>query len=149
MTGAPQDAAFHGPERKDVPGPGKVGRLCPGRRQRADRRRPVGGRHAGRRPVHVIDRDRERRLVKGRVAVHHEIEPEFLRTSGRERGTDDTAAVRREEIHDSGVHELRGANEVTFVLAVHVVHHDDRRAPADLTDGFLDIAEAFRTVGDL
>ena len=84
-------------------------------------------------------RRRRRRDQLARVLAHRERAVEF--------GAGVVAA--RGVAFEQGVHELRGANEVTFVLAVHVVHHDDRRAPADLTDGFLDIAEAFRTVGDL
>src|SRR5262249_7484266 len=57
---------------------------------------------------------------------------------------DETATMRRHEVHRLGRRELGGDHEVAFVLTVRVVDDDDEPAGADVLDGLLDGGERRR-----
>ena len=117
---------------KTWPGIWKSCGFAPGSVDRAHRGGAVERARAGRRPVPVVDRDRERRARgPSLVSSHHLRDPELVEAPGRHRQAHDPAAVGDHEVHRLGGRLLGGDDEVAFVLAVGVVDDDDDLAVAD------------------
>src|SRR5687768_14808281 len=105
---------------------------------------PVGGRDAGRHPEAAlgIDADGERRGELLGVPLCHLRQAQLIATITGQGQADEAPPVQRHEIDHFGGRKLRGAHEITFVLAVLVVGHDDDLAVAQVIDGLLDSPEA-------
>lgn len=103
--------------------------------------------HGGHRAFEGGDARRGRDVVNGngecgavvvRIVRHHLLESQFVRQFAAHGHADEPFGVGCHEIDVFQRGELRGANQVAFVLAVGVVRHDDDFPGAQVGDGFFD-----------
>ncbi len=141
VAGTLEHAALGVAQREDVTRAGEVDRL--GRRvdERLDGRGAVGGRDAGARAVHVVDRVGERGAVRLGVVVDHQRDVELVEPLARQGRTDHARRVAHEERDVLGCRGLGGHDQVAFVLTVLVVDDDDDLAPCHRCDRVLDRGE--------
>ena len=135
---AHEDAAAAGAQREDVTRRHDVGRAGIGPDGGADRRRAIDRGDAARDTVACIDRDGEGRAERRPVLAHHHGEAQLLAVLLGERETDEPTAMRRHEVDVLGGQAFRGDAEVPLVLAILVVHEDDRAARAELCERLVD-----------
>ena len=103
---------------------------------------PVRGGDAGRRAVPVVDAHREGGPLGLGVGRDHEGQVEGVGAFGQERDADDAGGVGQKEGDVLGRGRLGGHDQVTLVLPVLVVHHDDHAQPAHGVDGLTYLREA-------
>ena len=138
LAGAPQDAARLRAQREDVAGlDERVGALARVDRD-LDRVRAVVRGDAGGHALARLDRDGERRAVRGLVAVGHLAQPEVVAALLGQAEADQPARVHGHEVDRLGRRELGRDRQVALVLAVGGVHHDDELALADVLDRLFD-----------
>ena len=111
--------------------------------ERANRRRAIlradtGGDPEPRRRIHA---HRVRRAVLVEVALGHGRQVELIDPFSRQRDADHPARIPEHEVHDRRRDELRGADEVSFVLAILIVGDDDELSRRDVGDGLFDCIE--------
>src|SRR5256886_1799396 len=137
LAHALQHAARTRPQGEHVTRPAQVPRHRGGIDGGAHRRRPVGGRDAGRDPEARgrVDRNGEGGFVRLGVVLGHLRETQRLAPVRHQRQTDEPAPVRREEIDHCRSDPLGGADQVPLVLAALVVGHDDELPRTDIRDG--------------
>ena len=128
-------------QRVDVPGAGQVAR--PGGRvaQSAHGGAAVVARDPRGRAVAVVDRHQERGALALGVGLHHEREVELGGPLLGDRRAQVARRVVEEEGDLLGGGELGRHDEVTLVLAVLVVDHDEDLAPRVGRDGIFDPSE--------
>jgi hypothetical protein len=92
-------------------------------------------------PLVGIDGHRERRpkFLGVRLGLLRKIE--LIGALTRESEADPAARFTDHEVDQLGRDELRGANEIAFVLAILVVRDDDKLAGFDIGNGLLDCSE--------
>ncbi len=138
MAGAHQHAALASDQREDVAGPREIGSADIAVGEVAHRQRAVVGGDAGGGAVLEIDADSKGRRVGGIVVGDHRRKVQPLGVGARHRRADDAGSM----THDEG-HLLRRAmdgrdDQVAFVLAPVIVHHDDDLAALEGADSFDD-----------
>ena len=129
------------PERKDVPRTGEILRARLRIDEGANRDGAIVGADARRRPVNRVDGNGERRAHLRGVLLDHETEAKLVGALLVERGADEPAGVPRDEVDALGGHELRGHDDVPFVLAILVVDDDEHPPPFDILERVFDAAE--------
>ena len=138
VAGAHQHAAFARNQRKDMAGAQEIRCSDIAVGKVAHRQRAVVGRNAGGRAVLEIDADREGGGVRRIVVGDHRRQVEPLALILGHRRADDAGGM----AHDEG-HLLRRAvhgrdDQVAFVLAPVIVHHDDDLAALERPQRFDD-----------
>ena len=132
MAGLDQIVGHHGRRGHDLDRPGAVGG--------ADARGNAAG------GIHAHLKIRAKALA---VLLHHAVNAELLQPLDGRRHANQAAPVLRHEIYRGGRDELRGENQITFVLAVGVIHHNDQFAAADAAnDGFYAVEGIFHSSGN-
>ena len=151
MAGALQDAAGPRAQRKHVAGLDQVLRHRRRRGHDVNRPRAVAGADARRDAVRGVHAHLKIGPEAFAVVVHHAVNAELLEPLGGGRHANQAAPEFGHKIHRRGGHVLAGDDEIAFVFAVFVVHHDDHFAPADFSnDGFDSVAGFFHsTAGSL
>ena len=139
VAGAHEHAAFARDQRKDVAGAQEIRCADIAVGEVAHRQRAVVGRNAGGRAVLEIDADREGRRVGGIIVGDHRRQVQPLGVGAGHRRADDAGRM----AHDEG-HLLRRAmhcrdDQVAFVLAPVIVHHDDDLAALERPQRFDDV----------
>ena len=141
VTGTRQHATRLGHHGKDMPGLAEVlGPRVLGHRH-AHRPGTVVGGDAGRDPLHRLDGDRE---IGGMALIRlgdHQRQAQLRAAVARHRQADQAAAVAGHVVDVLGSHEFGGHEQVAFVLATLVVHHDHHLAVAYVGDDVLDRTE--------
>ncbi len=85
-----------------------------------------------------VDRDREGGAERRIVERHHRIEMQPPRLLGSERRADDAGRMADDERHLLRRAQVRGDEQIAFVLAVVVVGDDDDLAAGECGDGGAD-----------
>ncbi len=116
-------------QREDVARAGQLARLRSRVDERPDRGGPVAGGDPRRRARPVVHRHGEGRPLGLGVLGHHERQLELVEPLGHERHADEAGGVGEEEGDPLRGGELGRHHEVTLVLPVLVVDHDDHPAP--------------------
>ena len=148
MARAHQNPAILGDQRENVAGPDEIRRTGIAVCKVADRRGPFFGRNTGRRSVPIIDRNREGRSVDRVVVRNHGSEMQAPGSLRRQWRGDDAAGVPDDESHFLRSRVYRRQNQVSLVLAVVVVGHDDDFAAAERADGFSDTSLGHSSVSN-
>ena len=94
-----------------------------------------------------LDRDGEGGLVARAVVAAHQRQAELLDAVAGQRQADQAARVAGHEVDRVGRGELRGDDQVAFVLAVLVIDQDEHAAVARFLDQFLGGGEVLRQLG--
>ena len=137
VSGALQHAVVLCIERVDVSGTAE-GLRCRFRiGECTDGGGAVIGRHTGGASFQFIDGDGERCTQHGGVVHHLMREVEFLAAFLCHGYTEHAACLFQHEVHHFGGDLLCGADKVALVLAVFVVHHDDKLTFPEVIKGFL------------
>ena len=144
MAGARQYAAGLRHDRKDVTRLAQVLGSGVGRDGRLDRLGAIVCRDARRDAFGGLDRDREvGRVMLIRIADHQR-QAQLLAALACHRQAYQAAAVCRHVVDVLGPDLRRSHDEVTLVLAILVIDHDDHLAVRDIGDDVFDIAERRR-----
>ena len=77
------------------------------------------------------------------VLLHHAVNAQLVEPFGGRRHANESAPEFGHEIDRRGRDELRRHDQITFVLAVGIVHHDDHFASADVGDDGFNAVESF------
>ena len=143
VTDPLQHPAVPGAEREDVARPPKVFRTARRIDGHVDRGGAVAGRDAGRHTETLVGINAHREGGAERLGVlfRHRRETKLVAPLAGECQADEAAPVGGHEVDHLGRDEFGRADEVTLVLAVLVVGHDDDLAVAQVVDGLLDGAE--------
>ena len=141
MPGTRQDAARLRHDGENMTRLAEVVGAGVRRDRRPDRAGAIVRGYAGRYSFGRLDRDCEIGRVVFIGLRHHQWQPQLRATFSRQRQADQPAAVRRHAIDVFGPHQLRRHDQVTFVLPVFIVDHDDHLARTDIRDDVFDIAE--------
>jgi hypothetical protein len=124
------------PQRKYVSGPPKIAAIGVGIHRNAYRRgailRTDTGRDAEARAC--VDADGERSALLLRIELAHLWQIKMIRALSGQRKTDEAARPPNHEIHDLGRNVLGSAHEVTLILAVIIVCHDDHLSRGDILE---------------
>jgi hypothetical protein len=136
LPGPHKDAALAGPDGEDVPRPREVLRLRALGDGHEDGPRPVGGADARRDAGTGIDRHGKGRAERGRVLRGLRRKLQALHVLMGQRQADEAAPVGRHEVDDLGGDFLGGADEVSLVLALLVVHQDDHAPRNEFREDF-------------
>ena len=141
MTGACQYAARLRHHGKDVPGLAQVLGLCARRYGRLDSLCAIVCRDTGCDALGGLDRYREVCCMVFIGLADHQRKAQLLAALARQRQAYQATAVRRHIIDVLRPHLLGRHDQVTFVLTVLVVDHDDHLAGSDIGDDVIDAAE--------
>src|SRR5207302_553559 len=144
VPGPAQDPAGDRPQRKHVPGPAQVLRTGGGVHERANGGRPVMRRDPGRDLVLGADRDRKGGALVRSVLLHHLRQGERVQPLAGHRHGDEAAGLLHHEVDRLGRHPVRRHDQVPFVFAGLVVHHDDESARANGLRRFGNLSERDR-----
>ena len=137
VAGALQDTAFSGLERKHMARAAEVFRFRVFLDTLHRGQGALHGRDSGRR-VDMIDRNGEGRRVVVGVVLDHLLESELHGQFVAHRHTDESLRIARHEVDVLCRGVLGRADQVTFVLAVRVVDHEDDASGAQVVEGFRD-----------
>jgi hypothetical protein len=109
--------------------------------------RTVGGGDAGRHPKAAlrVDAHGERGGKLFRVPLGHLGEPQLITSLAGERQADQSTPVQRHEVDHLGRSQLGSAHEITLVLTIFVVGHDNDLAIAEIIDRLIDRTEGGHT----
>ena len=137
VAGADQHAAVFGSQGEHVSRPAEFAGLhalfhC---LQRGDGPFDSGDARGG---AHVVDGDRECRLVVVRVGGDHLGEPQVVTALAAHGHADEALRVDRHEVDVLGGRELGGADEVALVLPVRVIHTEDEFSRLQVLDRLFD-----------
>ena len=148
LAHALQHAAGPGLEGEHVAGPPQVGRHGLGVDGHLDGGGAVGRADAGGHAEALgrVHAHREGGVLAFGVLLHHLRQVERAAALGCQRQADQPAAVLGHEVDERGRDELGRGDEVSLVLAVLVVGHDDQLAGADVLDRLPDGAERHRAL---
>jgi len=102
------------------------------------RRADAGGDAA--RGVHAHVKIRAKALA---VLLHHAVDAELLEPFGSRRHANESAPKSRHEIDRCGGHGLRRHDQIAFVFAIGVIHHDDHFPAAHVRDNRFNVVENF------
>ena len=133
-----QDPTFPRLQGENVPGLSQVGRTALRSGQHADCLGTVPRTDPGSHTFCRIDRNREIGPVQFAVVRHHALQTELPRTRRGQRDANKTAAVFGHEIDCLGRHFARGHDQITFVLALGIIGHNDHLAGAHVLQNGLD-----------
>ena len=125
MPGALQHAPLAGNERKHVAGTDEITRRDVRVGQQARGAAAVGGGDAGGDAGAGIDGDSERGAVRILVRGHHRRQPERFCPLPRHRHADQPARFTHHQVQHFGGGEIGDGDQITFILASLVVHHND------------------------
>ena len=134
LPGPLQDSAGTRAEREDMARTDEVGGAGLPLNRHLDRAGAVGSRNARGNPVSGLDRDAKRGFVHRSVLTNHERDVEFVETLAGHRHADEATPVRGHEIDRLRSDLLGGDRQITLVLAVFVIHHDDHPPGGDLAN---------------
>ena len=108
-------------------------RLCLRVNQHLHRMAPLKRRDA-RCGIVGVDADRKGSLVVVRVVLHHLPNLEFVETTARNRRANESARMRRHEIHVLGCEHLGGDDNIALVFAILIVHDNEHLAVLNVLD---------------
>ena len=104
--------------------------------------RSIVRRNAGRDAFSRFDRNSEvGRVVLIRFA-HHQRQAKLIASFPRERKANKSATIRRHVVNVFRTNFLRRHDEVTLVLAIFVINHDDHLACLDIGNNVFDVAKS-------
>ena len=147
MAGAHQHAAFLGDQREHVAWSHDVAIILGRIDGDGDGVGAVMSGDAGRDPFPRLDRHGEGGRVPRPVGARHQLEMELLGPLGRERQTDQPAAVLGHEVDGVGRRHLGRDDEVALVLALLGIDQDEHAAVARILDHLLDRRQELVVVG--
>ena len=142
VAGTHQHAAILRHERKDMAGLHQVCRLRVLLHRRLHGARAIGGGDARGDAFGGLDRQREVGAQRRAVVAHHQRQVQLPAAFLSQRQADEPAAVPRHEVDGLGSGEFRGDDQITFILALLLVHQNDHAPGANLVDDLGDRGDA-------
>ena len=133
MSRAAQHTALDRPQGEDVPRAAEMRGLCLRVNQHLHRMASLKRRDA-RCGIVGVDADREGSLVIVRIVLHHLTDLEFIETAAHDRRANESACVRRHEIHMLGCERLGSDDNIALVFAILIVHNNEHLAALNVLD---------------
>ena len=100
--------------------------------------RPVVRRNTGGNALGGFYRYGEIGRQLGLVVAHHQRQRQLLAAFGRQRQANEPTAMSGHEVDIFRTHHAGGHQQVTFVLAILIIHDDDHLAISNILDDFFD-----------
>ena len=140
MSCAPQHAAFPVSQREHMPRATDVRRSFCRVQQRLYRQCPLMGGNAGR-DVESVDRNRECGAMRIGIIANHRSDSQFIQPFAFHRNADQPPGMFGHEIDNFRRRHRCGDNQVSFVLAILVIHDNDHLSSFDVCYCFFNRTE--------
>ena len=105
---------------------------------------PVCGTDAGTDPLRGIDADLKVSFIRVAILDHHLLNAQLLESFTNRWNTDQSAAMLGHEVDGVWCHFFSGQDEISFVLAILIVHNHHHSSPTDIAQDGRDVVKSNR-----